>query len=568
MTNRSHQGWAQNESHQTTALFSTYSEADGRRVIFLILPGTNPPTTTMAAVPEPNSKSTLEHLCNLDIDTPPSVFRMTGIVCTLGPACRTVAILQDMMRAGMNIARLNFSHGTHEYHSETIKIVREAKSGLKEHALLAIALDTKGPEIRTGVLAGDANKDIILTTGQKIRLTTDESFKDKVSTEIVYLDYKNMVKVVKPGSRVFIDDGLLCLVVNEISGENIECTVENGGKLGSHKGVNLPGTPVDLPAVSERDKLDLRFAVAQGLDMVFASFIRDAAGVREIRQILGEDGKHIKIISKIENHQGIVNLNDILAESDGLMVARGDLGIEIPAEKVFLAQKMMIGRSNKHGKPIICATQMLESMVDKPRPTRAEVSDVANAVLDGADCVMLSGETAKGLYPVQAVKMMASISLEAESAIFHTRFFEEIRQTIPVPASITVTAAVAAVEASIRCRAKAIITLTTSGASAGAIAVYRPKCPIFAVSRFEGVCRSLHLFRGIYPVHYTTPKNDDWSADVDGRVNEGIKVGIRRGVIKVNDPIVIVTGWQKGSGFTNTMRIIFVPQFTEKELQE
>jgi len=302
--------------------------------------------------------------------------------------------------------------------------------------------------------------------------------------------------------------------------------------------------------------------------MVFASFIRDAAGVREIRKVLGEDGKHIKIISKIENHQGIVNLDEILQESDGLMVARGDLGIEIPAEKVFLAQKMMIGRSNKAGKPIICATQMLESMVDKPRPTRAEVSDVANAVLDGADCVMLSGETAKGLYPVQAVKMMASISLEAETAIFHDRFFEEIRRTIPVPASITTTTAVSAVEASVRIGAKAIITLTTSGTSAGAIAAYRPKCPIFAVSRFDGVTRALHLFRGVYPVHYSAPKDADWSKDVDNRVNEGLRSAYRRGVIKSNDPVVIVTGWQQGSGYTNTMRVIFAPQFTEKDLQE
>lgn len=514
--------------------------------------------------------SHLEHVCSLDIDNKPRVHRMTGIVCTLGPACRTVEILQEMMKAGMNIARLNFSHGSHEYHRETIKIVRQAKASMadKEYNLVAIALDTKGPEIRTGILAGEENKDIVLKQGQKIRITTDDANKAKCSTELIYLDYKNIAKVVKVGSKVFIDDGLLCLNVNAIDGNDLECTMENGGKLGSHKGVNLPGTPVDLPAVSERDKLDIRFAVEHGLDMVFASFIRDANGVKEIRKVLGEDGKHIKIISKIENLQGIHNLDEILQESDGLMVARGDMGIEIPPEKVFTAQKMMIGRSNKAGKPIICATQMLESMVDKPRPTRAEVSDVANAVLDGADCVMLSGETAKGLYPLEAVQMMHKISLEAENAIFHNRFFEEIRRTIPMPASITTTTAVAAVEASVRCGATAIITLTTSGTSAAIIAAYRPKCPIFAVSRFEGVSRCLHLYRGIFPVFYNAEKIPDWSKDVDARVHHGLKVALRRGVVKAGDPIVIVTGWQQGSGFTNTMRVQFAPQFSEKELQD
>ncbi|XP_055333687.1 pyruvate kinase PKM-like isoform X2 [Paramacrobiotus metropolitanus] len=510
---------------------------------------------------EADITSNLEHLCLLDIDKKPLVHRMTGIVCTLGPACRSVEILREMIAAGMNIARLNFSHGTHEYHGESIKLVREAhQTSSLDYASVAIALDTKGPEIRTGILAGDANKDVVLKNGQKVVLTVDDAQKSNCTSELIYVDYKNLVKVLKIGSKIFIDDGLLCLTVEKIEGDNIYCHTENGGKLGSHKGVNLPGTPVDLPAVSERDKLDIRFAVEKGLDMIFASFIRDAEGVREIRKILGEDGKHIKIISKIENHQGLVNLDEILKESDGLMVARGDMGIEIPPEKVFLAQKMMIGRANKAGKPIICATQMLESMVDKPRPTRAEVSDVANAVLDGADCVMLSGETAKGAYPLEAVKMMHSISLEAESAIFHARFFEEIRRTLAVPASITVTTAVAAVEASMRCGATAIITLTTSGASAACIAAYRPRCPIIAISRFEGVARYLHLYRGIFPLYYKPERIPDWSQDVDARINAGMRVGFKRGVIKAGDPVVIVTGWHQGSGFTNTMRVLLAPE--------
>ncbi|XP_066600341.1 pyruvate kinase-like isoform X2 [Prorops nasuta] len=508
------------------------------------------------------AQNQLDHICALDISSHASFVRLSGIICTIGPASRSVPTLEKMIETGMNIARLNFSHGSHEYHAETIANVRQAQKNLSSQGNLnvpvAIALDTKGPEIRTGLLEGGGSAEVELVKGESFKLTTDKAYAEKGNSTVVYVDYDNISKVLAVGNRIFVDDGLISLIVTAVSPNVITTTIENGGVLGSRKGVNLPGVPVDLPAVSEKDKADLKFGVEQQVDMIFASFIRSASALTEIRQILGEEGKNIKIVSKIENQQGMTNLNEIIEASDGIMVARGDLGIEIPPEKVFLAQKTMISRCNKVGKPVICATQMLESMVKKPRATRAETSDVANAILDGADCVMLSGETAKGDYPLECVRTMANICKEAEAAIWQTQIFHDLSSKALPPIDATHAVAIAAVEASVKCLASAIIVITTSGRSAHLISKYRPRCPIIAVTRFHQVARQAHLYRGILPLYYSESQLSDWVKDVDTRVQYGLNFGKSRGFVKNGDSVIVVTGWRQGSGFTNTLRIVYV----------
>ncbi|MEJ1288757.1 hypothetical protein NN561_019792 [Cricetulus griseus] len=562
----------------------------------------------------------LEHMCRLDIDSAPITARNTGIICTIGPASRSVEMLKEMIKSGMNVARLNFSHGTHEYHAETIKNVRTATESFASDPILyrpvAVALDTKGPEIRTGLIKGSGTAEVELKKGATLKITLDNAYMEKCDENILWLDYKNICKVVEVGSKIYVDDGLISLQVKEKGADYLVTEVENGGSLGSKKGVNLPGAAVDLPAVSEKDIQDLKFGVEQGVDMVFASFIRKAEDVHEVRKVLGEKGQNIKIISKIENHEGVRRFDEILEASDGIMVARGDLGIEIPAEK------------------------MLESMIKKPRPTRAESSDVANAVLDGADCIMLSGETAKGDYPLEAVRMQhliareaeaamfhrlqfeelvrasshstdpmeamamgsveasykclaaalivlttsgrkvakevmigqdqstpswaqwksqAPIAREAEAAIYHLQLFEELRRLAPITNDPTEAAAVGAVEASFKCCSGAIIVLTKSGRSAHQVARYRPRAPIIAVTRNPQTARQAHLYRGIFPVLCKDAVQDAWAEDVDLRVNLAMNVGKARGFFKTGDVVIVLTGWRPGSGYTNTMRVVPVP---------
>lgn len=376
-----------------------------------------------------------------------------------------------------------------------------------------------------------------------------------------YVDYKNITKVIEPGRIIYVDDGVLAFDVLSVKDDKtVEVRARNNGFISSKKGVNLPNTDVDLPALSEKDKNDLRFGVKNNVDMVFASFIRRGQDIKDIRDVLGPEGKHIQIIAKIENRQGLNNFEEILTETDGVMVARGDLGIEIPAAEVFAAQKKMIALCNRAGKPVICATQMLESMIKNPRPTRAEISDVGNAITDGADCVMLSGETAKGSYPNEAVSEMHEACLKAENTIPYVSHFEEMCTLVKRPVSVVESCAMAAVRASLDLNAGGIIVLSTSGESARLLSKYRPVCPIFMVTRNASASRYAHLYRGVYPFLFPEAKPDfskvNWQEDVDRRIKWGVEHALELNVVSKGDTLVVVQGWKGGMGNTNTLRIV------------
>ena len=450
-----------------------------------------------------DQQTILEHMCGLDIYSDPYSHRQCSIICTIGPKTKDPAVLTQLRQAGMNVARMNFSHGSYEYHGEVIANVRKSQElDPLDGRPIAIALDTKGPEIRTGMLVGE---DPVLEKGAKLTVQTDDAWKEKCDASNLWMDYKNLPKVMKVGGFIFVDDGLISLKVDaiDVAAGTLSCTVENSGKLGSKKGCNLPDVDVDLPALSTKDKADLAWGVSQGVDMIFASFIRKASDVKEVRACLvGADpefGKRVRIISKIENHEGMRNFDEILAVTDGVMVARGDLGIEIPAQKVFIAQKMMIAKCNRAGKPIICATQMLESMTTNPRPTRAEVSDVANAVLDGADCVMLSGETANGKFPRGAVEIMARTCMQAEhlQSEMDPTGYESIFALMKdakyglAKMSHVESAASSAVKTATDIAAKAIVVLSETGETARYVAKFHPHCPIMAVMAEGSIGRQI-----------------------------------------------------------------------------
>lgn len=472
--------------------------------------------------------------------------KMTKIVCTIGPKSEKKEVLKQLVLNGMNVMRLNFSHGDFEEHGARINTIREISAETGKH--VAILLDTKGPEIRTGSHAeGDVKYDLV--EGQDFVVTTDYSFKG--TPEKISVSYPNMTKDLKPGDTILVDDGLIGLEVKEIKGQEIFCKVKNSGALGQKKGVNLPGVSVSLPALAEKDKEDLKFGCKVGVDFVAASFIRKASDVAEVRKVLDENGgEHIKIISKIENQEGIDNFDEILELSDGIMVARGDLGVEIPVEEVPFAQKMMIRKCNAAGKTVITATQMLDSMQKNPRPTRAEAGDVANAILDGTDAVMLSGESANGKYPVEAVKTMATISAKTdEYGVPKLHYLSNV--------NITEAISKGAVEAGENLKAKLIVCWTKTGRAAKMIRKYNPSMPIIALTDNEVTARQLALVRGVRAIVEKDLDNAEEffakalevASSNAATTNDEAYTGFKKG-----DLVVLVTGVSE-SGTTNTFKV-------------
>lgn len=470
--------------------------------------------------------------------------RKTKIVCTLGPATNDVEIMKQLIHNGMDAARINFSHGTYETHAETIAKLKQAREEL--NTPIPLILDTKGPEIRVKTFKEDK---VRLEEDATFTLTTREVEGD---VNIVSVTYADLPKDVHRGSRILIDDGLIELKVEDITETDVVCKVVNGGVVKSRKGVNLPGVEVNLPSLMEKDIEDLKFGVENGFDIVAASFIRSAEDVLKIRRVLEENGGgQMHIISKIENQQGVENIDKILEASDGIMVARGDLGVEIPPEEVPLVQKILIAKANRIGKPVITATQMLESMVHSPRPTRAEANDVANAIFDGSDAIMLSGETAAGAYPLEAAATMARIALKAESAVDYAA--KLANTTEPARVNITNAISMAACATAAELKTAAITTVTKSGFTARMISRYRPACPLIASTSDETVWRQMNLIWGCKPMLYTgeLPRG--------GVFDTALEIAVKSGLLKNGDTVVSALGMPLGfSGATNTLRVDIV----------
>ena len=467
--------------------------------------------------------------------------RKTKIVCTLGPAVDDENILRQMILEGMNIARFNMSHGSHEEHGERLAMLKRLRADL--NMPVAALLDTKGPEIRLGDFE---QKQVVLKQGQLFTLTTNEILGNK---ESAYITYSGLPYDVTPGNRILIDDGLVEMEVESVVGEEIRCLVKNTGVISARKGVNVPGAALSLPFINEKDYNDLRFAVEQGFDFVAASFTRTYEDMRELKHILKElGGEKIKVIAKIENSQGVENLDEILSIADGVMVARGDMGVEIPLEEVPVIQKEIIKKVYGVGKQVITATQMLDSMMQYPRPTRAEANDVANAVYDGTSAIMLSGETASGKYPLECVRTMVRIAGRTEQDIDYRKRF--LQNKLPTLGSITNAISKATVNAAMELDAKAIVTVTESGRTAYMISRYRPFCPVIACTSKEQTYRQLSLSWGIIPLLIEEKEA------LDELFEEAIKAVEKASYASEGDVIVLTAGVPIGtSGTTNLLKV-------------
>ena len=454
--------------------------------------------------------------------------KKTKIICTMGPNTNDESLMRKLVQNGMDIARFNFSHGDHEEQKGRMDMLKKIRE--EENKPIAILLDTKGPEIRTGVLKD--GKKVQLEAGETFTLTTDEIVGDN---KIVSITYKGLVEDVKAGSTILIDDGLIELKVKDKKGNNINCEVVNGGELGEKKGVNVPNVAIRLPAITDKDRDDLKFGVEQGVDFIAASFVRNAECILEIKSFLREcKAPYIPVIAKIENFEAIKNIDEIIRCADGIMVARGDLGVEIPAEEVPYLQKTIIQKCNDNFKPVITATQMLDSMMRNPRPTRAEVADVANAIYDGTDAIMLSGETAAGKYPLEALKMMVEIAQNTEPHLNYESYTHG--RNMCGESRVSSAVGLAAVQTARDLKVKAIVTPTFSGRTARLISNFRPAVPIYAVTPSDTVLHRLQLVRGVPPLKGYEKDSTEYI------ISQAMSVVRRKRLAKKGELIVFTVG--------------------------
>ena len=468
--------------------------------------------------------------------------KKTKVVCTMGPNTNDKELMRKLIRNGMDVARFNFSHGDHAEQKSRMDLLKELRE--EEHSNVAILLDTKGPEIRTGLLKD--GKKIMLEAGKKFTLTTEEVAGDE---NIVSISYPGLINDVSKGKTILIDDGLIGLKVVEKKEKELICEIINGGELGERKGVNVPNVPIHLPAITEKDKEDIKFGAEQGIDFIAASFVRNAECILEIRAYLKSLGApFIPIIAKVENSEGIDNIDEIIRAADGVMVARGDLGVEIPAEEVPYLQKMIIQKCNSHFKTVITATQMLDSMMKHPRPTRAEATDVANAIYDGSSAIMLSGETAAGKYPVEAVKTMSLIAETTEKDIDYISRFK--KRADERNSSITDAISHATVTTAHDLNAVAILTVTKGGTTARTLSKFRPNCPIIALTTDETTYHQLSLSWGIRAGVIEEKTN------TDELIRHALERSVELGYLKKGDLVVITAGVPLGmSGTTNLLKV-------------
>lgn len=476
--------------------------------------------------------------------------RKTKIVGTIGPASESVDLLKQLFNEGLDVARLNFSHGDHNEHGQRIQNIRQAMKETDKN--VAILLDTKGPEIRTGVLKKEP---VDLVEGETLVITTEQIEGDASKISVTY---EGLIHDVHVGSKILIDDGLMEVEVEKVEGKEVITRILNGGQLKSRKGVNVPGVSINLPGITEKDANDILFGLEQDIDFIAASFVRKASDILEIKRILEKENKaDVQIIAKIENQEGVDNIDAILEIADGIMVARGDLGVEVPAEDVPLMQKMMIKKCNELGKPVITATQMLDSMQRNPRPTRAEVGDVANAIFDGTDAVMLSGETAAGKYPLESVRTMAKIAERTEDALQYREWLHHRSNERQETMTDAISQAVS--NAALDLNASAILTPTESGYTAKMVSKYRPKAPIIAVTPSAKVMRKLSLVWGVFPVLAITADSTDEMLEIS------VDAAVKAGMIKHGDLLVITAGVPvREPGTTNMMKIHVVGDIVAK----